>query len=537
MDSPLGHNYSLDTLALARSLVHLGDTGGSLRRLRTDLDAGSPLTIGVIGASVAQNGGCINQPGQRCMAYNGQVVMKHPWGERRPHKGFAVRLLELVNATWPHAGHRLVNAAHDGTPAQNMLPCLFTHVPRKVGLVVIEFGSLALHLHLPAVEAVVRKLQGLQPPPVIVFLTIRGLCKRTPRQTPQTIRYVLNSHWELYTRNETTAWVRAEHEFTSVCKHYGVACLSLYEATIDAMLARAPGFSLEDVSLDCLHPSNGRRGTDYLFDTLVNWLERGLGLREQGDAASRQGPTAAIGAGTLPQPMHPQNENVGPDGTCYTFGNAGSTKSPISQRMRNVPWRSAQCDAERCEFVRARECPDANSREFRTGGPPPGWSFCKRSLNMRGGAIGKISPGVLALKPGAELEFTPDTRVQSSGAADDPRLKVQAGLEFLVSWEGMGRVALRCVRGCTCHEQRLDAHRTSNVHNESIFLRHFFHLRGAAADCTLALRVLNESSSGAHKFKVRSLFVAAGDVGARELMRDVYGGDRGERVTLATTSP
>ena len=123
MRSPLGHNYSLDTLALARSLVHLGDTG-SLRRLRTDLDAGSPLTIGVIGASVAQNGGCINQPGQRCMAYNGQTAMKFPWGERRPHKGFAVRLLELVNATWPHARHRLVNAAHDGTPAQNMLPCL-----------------------------------------------------------------------------------------------------------------------------------------------------------------------------------------------------------------------------------------------------------------------------------------------------------------------------------------------------------------------------------------------------------------------------
>ena len=61
------------------------------------------------------------------------------------------------------------------------------------------------------------------------------------------------------------------------------------------------------------------------------------------------------------------------------------------------------------------------------------------------------------------------------------------------------------------------AHRTSAVHNESFFVRHFFHLRGATEACRISLRVLGESSSGGHKFKVRSLFIAPGDSGAQRL--------------------
>ena len=41
---------------------------------------------------------------------------------------------------------RLNNSALDGTPAQVLLPCLFTHLPKALHLVVLEFGSLAKHL-------------------------------------------------------------------------------------------------------------------------------------------------------------------------------------------------------------------------------------------------------------------------------------------------------------------------------------------------------------------------------------------------------
>ena len=121
----------------------------------------------------------------------------------------------------------------------------------------------------------------------------------------------------------------------------------------------------------------------------------------------------------------------------------------------------------------------------------------------------------------------PDTRVQASGAAEDPQYKVQAGLEYLISYEGMGRSLLRCVRHCSCKEQRLDAHSTSRVHNESVFVRHFFTIRGASARCSLSLLLLNASSSGGHKFKVRSLFIASGDGGAQRLWQRMDRPDMG----------
>ena len=116
---------TLDAASLRRSLLHMGDGWGSVvRRLR----AGRPMSLGVIGASVAQNAGCLTQPGQRCMQYSGA-------GGGR--SGFAVRFLtEVVNASFPHAGHSLHNAASDATPAQVLQQCLRTRLP-STGLDVV----------------------------------------------------------------------------------------------------------------------------------------------------------------------------------------------------------------------------------------------------------------------------------------------------------------------------------------------------------------------------------------------------------------
>ena len=37
---------------------------------------------------------------------------------------------------------------------------------------------------------------------------------------------------QLYTRNESTAWSRAEAEFDRICVHYGLSCVSLYEVRL-----------------------------------------------------------------------------------------------------------------------------------------------------------------------------------------------------------------------------------------------------------------------------------------------------------------
>ena len=73
----------------------------------------------------------------------------------------------------------------------------------------------------------------------------------------------------------------------------------------------------------------------------------------------------------------------------------------------------------------------------------------------------------------------------------------------------MGVVSVRCVSGCSCDMQRIDAHRVDAHRNVSVFLQHSFELRGAGARCELQLQVLPETSSGGHKFKVRTVTLAA----------------------------
>ena len=53
--------------------------------------------------------------------------------------------------------------------------------------------------------------------------------------------------------------------------------------------------------------------------------------------------------------------------------------------------------------------------------------------------------------------------------------------------------------------QRVDAHKTDAHRNVSVFLQHAFELRGQTSECALQLQILEETSSGGHKFKVRTV--------------------------------
>lgn len=98
------HTFKLDAAARERSLRHMGDTY-VLHGLHARLARGSPITLGLLVSSVAQNGGCLNQPQRRCMEYRGskrgcRTVMRFGRSERDcgSSKGFAVRVFEAINA-------------------------------------------------------------------------------------------------------------------------------------------------------------------------------------------------------------------------------------------------------------------------------------------------------------------------------------------------------------------------------------------------------------------------------------------------------
>jgi len=135
----------LSKTTLDRSIRVLGKHA-TVDPLFRRLTAGLPITIGVLGASVGQNAGCLSQPGKRCMHFSGV-------GGRAT--GWAVRLLQHINASFPHHGHRIDNAAKDATPVNSFQHCLFSHLSADVHLVVAEWGSMGNYNHraLPVIEA------------------------------------------------------------------------------------------------------------------------------------------------------------------------------------------------------------------------------------------------------------------------------------------------------------------------------------------------------------------------------------------------
>ena len=103
-----------DPLAPGRSVVELGSAVG-LRPFFDQLHRGDSVSIGLLGASVGQSGGCLNQPYKRCMLYRGV----HPSldGYEPTRSGFLLQLFDAINRSWPHPQHAVFNAATDGTAA------------------------------------------------------------------------------------------------------------------------------------------------------------------------------------------------------------------------------------------------------------------------------------------------------------------------------------------------------------------------------------------------------------------------------------
>ncbi|KAL1499197.1 hypothetical protein AB1Y20_013705 [Prymnesium parvum] len=130
------HTFRLHREARERGVA----VAGSVSTLSARLSARAPVSIAVLGSSVAEQGGCNRQAGKECQRFDGVEYAKPGWGRppKRPFKGWAVRLLDWLNESWPHEQHTLYNGAQSATPLHTALPCLFSFLPPQSDLVIIE---------------------------------------------------------------------------------------------------------------------------------------------------------------------------------------------------------------------------------------------------------------------------------------------------------------------------------------------------------------------------------------------------------------
>ena len=97
----------LDEVTLDRAVAVLGQPA-SVNALFSKLTAGEPISLGVFGASMAQNGGCLNQFGKRCMQFSGLLGYRKGFAVRPPGKCADCPTRDNHLATWiSRASHTL----------------------------------------------------------------------------------------------------------------------------------------------------------------------------------------------------------------------------------------------------------------------------------------------------------------------------------------------------------------------------------------------------------------------------------------------
>lgn len=539
------HEFTLDMASRKLGMPYFENNSTFLQKL----ERGEPVTVVILGASVAENSGCFDQADKRCMANNGRQPVTLVWGEprKRPFKGFMVRWFEWMNATWPHAEHRLYNAGRDASSLSTIMPCLFSNVPPQIDLFLIEAGSI-FGQSTTILEILLRKVLSMRHPPTVAFVTVHLWCTyggslskkvyshgkaNMPRRhykywvTPRnisntTLDRTVMTPWSSKNPSDVT-----EDFLNLMCKTYGVSCISQRDALTPNFKEAKPGFGIEEIAGDCLHPVHGSLGTEYITDLLVQWTMRAAhSHRSHSSRTASYPPDAQSAVRELPQALHRAEveAHANEKTACYRLGQGMGR----SRDAADLPWHTGKCDAAATKVLSSKAMAGCENADVAMPCPskytlpghaeasrmPTVWTFCTHAI----GDNRKISPAVVAFHPGATI-FVPvptEWMTQDSNAAES--LSFNITMLYLISWNSMGSARIGCTDECTCADRVIDAHQTFAERNVTVFTDLTFgvrmRLRGASpspsgsdAKCGVSIVVLDETSSGGHMFKLRDMTV------------------------------
>ena len=574
------HSFLLDTMTREQGIV---SSNASLAFFRK-LDQGLPVTVGMLGASVAENSGCLTQPGKRCMQNSGRGSTLMAWGEplRRPYKGFLVRFFEWLNASWPHPEHQLFNAGRDASSMATIVPCLFSHVPPHTDLVLIEGGSM-LSNPPSLMETIVRQLVSTRNPPVVLFVTVHMWCTFGGSIAKRVVSYGhaalpdrvyaffdhiddLSYMTSLSLKNETR---RADahgkllpgaqakvgrngmgaspsdnfvNGVTDLCRRYPVDCISQHDALGAGFRAGRPGFAIQEIAGDCLHPFYGTHGAEYMTDLLVHWAT--TGYKRWDSMRSQLTSTIRLLEGDMPPPVNPKEVAAYESKRAACYHLAAQVDNTPTADAAALPWRTATCSSGadvwraspeyfnvslggiRCPAreVTASKCP--SRYHLPTAGAndpslPQIWTYCPIATVGDAGGTAKPSPGVAAFVPGAALAVALPTGWLKRSGGISATTAFNVTLQHLTSWNSMGIAHVSCWGTCTCMDHVVDGHAGSNdgMGKVTVFTEHTFeaalsHLdadghakESKKRNCEMRVLITNTSSSGGHMFKIRDILL------------------------------
>lgn len=220
------HNFTADAEALRRGLVTLGD-GHRLRRFTHKLLSGQPVSIVIVGGSVAAGQGAVHG------------------------NSFATRFYRWVQQAFPHPDHRLHNAGIGGTNSMTFAACIGVLVA-DADLAIVEFTMNDFELSVPMrtnSEAFTIYTPGLKPEDPRSGGSLKSYERllRVLLQLPSRPAVVLLHYFSWFVSGGGGGKVAPfynsmEVEYTSVGGYYSLPQLSVRNAFYPLMLEDRPGY-------------------------------------------------------------------------------------------------------------------------------------------------------------------------------------------------------------------------------------------------------------------------------------------------------
>ncbi|KAJ1640129.1 hypothetical protein T492DRAFT_832329 [Pavlovales sp. CCMP2436] len=472
------------------------------------LSRGLPITAFALGSSlVGVHGGCttpapvLNTSACRKLCPRCCGSRCGEWGDR----GWARELLEWIKSHYPviagSGRHELFNL---GEPGGDLIPAmiatadlrkdpyhkvetLLRHLLASRGrptVVIVEFGKVQFVEHIASQADASLLPGGPRERRVAVgrAWNVGALPGGAAGVPPlERILSTLPKDKMLCSIQGAYDRVKVMHKLRS---SYGLPLLSVVGCLGPLLGNRNVSLSFAQ-SRDGLHPTP--RGSALICGALMAMARRGLAAAAAEAAASG---SSEAGALVLPPPKVLRRVGL----VCFTLDRAGVA---LSHNARRTPEETKAASVTRDKGVLPTIMPSSS-----------GWRF----VEFEPKSNTKYKPGLVAEQPGALLEMAIPAGI---AGARQPSFVLQ----YLRSYVGHGIAEVSCTGGCACGAQRVDSHNPSEQTSTlGVLNLPFFEVAparikrekladSAGALCLLRLRVLNETSSGAHKFKLVRMIV------------------------------
>ena len=515
--------------------ILLFDEAQSLARLRRKLALSSgqraPIVLAALGASITgAHAGVFGRYQDRfALGYTGLpswctgACVKQGW--LTPAWSY------LTGDRTDHAD-AYVNCGLGGHSFASYRDCMATSIPSNADIFLVDAAVTWNNQPnaIADVERVLRRLLLLPTQPAVIMLHFLNWCQPHERfdVSHTTTRHMHREGTcytpELLARSNASAR-RIEGALDRLARHYMLPVLSVSRALMPA--AMRGELASQNFTLDGIHPSEtegGRVYTRLIAALITRFLQR-----------ARSGPsptTDSVKTTSVPcKPIHrAAAEAAFTIERCYMWGNTGKGDVALLPPtvLESKGWQFSQYDTA-TSFAPPDHCRGGKQRSKSL--------LPTKSVASTRWACPKAKPGYTALTAGARVDFELALPADSgnAGAGTGAGGGAAGGINayggdgssptrrgtirykgqraelttyYLSSYEGHGIAQVACVDGCHCKPVRIDSHRGPSYGAQryaSLWDGVRSRVTLSGQKCHVSVEVLNTTSSGGFKFKLRGL--------------------------------